>query len=184
MRDRQIVFIAGMSRSGKTVLARNIAAVSTEVVILDPVYAWAGKGVWGPDPWGIVATKLRKGFRGTFIFDDADRYLPKSGAMDTWGTLWSTHRWVGVDLVMITKRVHDLPPVSWSSASRLICFRMKPQSLEASYLKDRGHIPDGFEIPGPSEKFHYLDIDLDSGGAVRRVITPAQLKKYGGVNGQ
>ncbi len=181
-RKRLLLFICGASESGKTVLARQLSAAAKQPrLVLDPSASWGDEGLWVAKPWDAVARVLREGFSGTVIFDDGDRYLPKRGHQETWGTLWTSHRHLGVDGLVITRRVQELPELAWSSADRLFVFRTMPGSAAEEYLYSRGYVPRDVELP--RQPLEYLDVDLFGESVVRRRITPAELKRYGNPRG-
>lgn len=181
-RKRLLAFVAGASASGKTILVRQLTALARQPrLVVDPGGSWGDEGIWMPDPWAGVARVLREGFSGSLVFDDGDRYLPKSGHKSTWGILWTTHRHLGVDAFVVARRVQELPELAWSSADRLFVFRTLPGSPAERYLHGRGYVPQGVELP--RAPFEFLDVDLFSGRVVRRRLSPEVVRKYGNPRG-
>ena len=182
-RNRLFSFVVGASKSGKTVLVRMLTEAARQPrMVVDPAGTWGQQErVWAPDPWVPVARLLRRGYSGSLVFDDGDRYIPKNGHLGTWGSLWSQHRHFGCDVFIVARRVQELPDVAWSSADRLFVFRTLPGSNAERYLLNRGYVPK--EAPIPREPLQYLEVDLFSGEWLQRSLTPEDCRRYGNPRG-
>lgn len=182
-RSRLISCICGASESGKTILARKLSALAKQPrVVIDPAGSWGEEGVWADDPWVPVARVLKDGFAGTLILDDADSYLTTTSDRATWGRIWTQHRHLGIDVLILMRRIQDLPRVAFSTIGRVFIFRTTPGGQVERYLRGNGYLPESIAVP--RVPFEFIECDLFGEKWIRRTLTKSDLARYGNPRGR
>lgn len=182
-RSRLISCICGASESGKSILARKLSSLAGQPrIVIDPAGSWGEEGVWEEDPWIPLARCLKDGFSGTVILDDADSYLTTTTDRSTWGKIWTQHRHLGIDVIIIMRRIQDLPRVAFSTISRIFVFRTTPGGQVEKYLRNNGFLPDAITVP--RVPFEFVECDLFAERWIRRTLTKEDITSYGNPRGK